>query len=210
MAEKTLYFIRHGQSEANLAGAHAGWAQVSLTAKGYEDARLAGERIRRAGLTFDKVYTSDLIRAVQTKETALPELPSEPSPLIREVNVGTLAGRLVANCKKEYGAPYLRAKQDMDFTAWGGENYSAFCDRIRQFFADILNGDGDRIAAFCHGGMIHASLDLLIGGELSDPSLPSPESNRIDKSAFSCDNCGITVFAFRGGKWRLGMWNWGK
>lgn len=211
---KTLYLIRHGQSEANLSAAHAGWAQVPLTAQGQKDAQRAGEVLSARKQTgnfdrgnFDQVYTSDLLRAQQTQKIALPDAAPILSERIREINVGSLADRLVSDCEAAYGEAYKRHRRDMDFSSYGGETYEMFCCRIREFFAEVANGSAETIAAFCHGGMIHASLDMLIGGELSDLSLPLPKVNRIDKSAFVCDNCSITVFVFRGGKWRLQTWN---
>lgn len=221
---KTLYLIRHGQSEANLSAAHAGWAQVPLTAQGQKDAQHAGDILsahKQAGkfdrgsfdrgnfdkVKFDRVYTSDLLRAQQTQKIALPNAVPILSERIREINVGSLAGRLVSDCEAAYGEAYKHHRRDMDFSSYGGETYEMFCCRIREFFAEVADGSAENTAAFCHGGVIHASLDMLIGGELSNLSLPLPKVNRIDKSAFACDNCSVTVFAFRGGKWRLQTWN---
>ena len=216
---KTLYLIRHGQSEANLSAAHAGWAQVPLTKQGQKEAQRAGDILSACRSTgssdqvkfdrgsFDRVYTSDLLRAQQTQKIALPNAVPILSERIREINVGLLAGRLVSDCEAAYGEAYKRHRRDMDFSSYGGETYEMFCCRIRKFFAEVADGSAENTAAFCHGGVIHASLDMLIGGELSNLSLPLPKVNRIDKSAFACDNCSITVFAFRGGKWRLQTWN---
>ena len=56
-----LYMVRHGQSVANLNKQHVGWGQVLLTEKGEDDARGAGEILKN--YSFDKVYSSDLLRA---------------------------------------------------------------------------------------------------------------------------------------------------
>ena len=64
-----LYVIRHGQSEGNIRGVFSGWLQHNLTEKGREDARKAGRIIEK--VKFDKVYTSDLNRAIETAKTAI-------------------------------------------------------------------------------------------------------------------------------------------
>ena len=69
-----LYFIRHGQSEGNISDRHNAWAQVSLTEKGKQDAAMAGRILKN--VHFDKVYTSDLIRTIQTQKISLPEVES--------------------------------------------------------------------------------------------------------------------------------------
>ena len=201
-----LYLIRHGQSEANSAATHSGWSQVSLTAKGEGEARAVGDRLRREDLMFDRIYTSDLRRAMQTHALALPDTTARTTPLIREVNVGTLAGRLIADCTWEMGEPYLAAKSRFDFRTWGGENYEMFCTRILQFVRQIEQEDGETAAAFCHGGVIHAVLDMLFSGTLNDGK-PVPSEIGIDKPSFACPNCGVFVFEFSKGLWKLRSWN---
>ena len=85
-----IYMIRHGESTANAERKHAGWAQVPLTERGRADAIAAGALIE--GLHFDRVYVSDLIRARETMELALPNTEAIESPLLREISVGELAG----------------------------------------------------------------------------------------------------------------------
>ena len=199
-----LYLIRHGESEANRTASHAGWAQVSLTSKGKDEARTVGIRLRE--IPRDKIYTSDLRRAMQTHALALPDTAAEVSPLIREVNVGTLAGRLVADCAAEMGEGYLAAKRVFDFTAWGGENYAQFCTRIRTFLEQVAREDVGTVFAFCHGGVIHAVLDMLFSGTLNDGA-PIPTEIGIDKLAFACPNCGVFVFEYAKEKWKMRAWN---
>ena len=199
-----LYLIRHGESEANSTAAHAGWAQISLTAKGEAEARRVGRHLRE--IPCDRIYTSDLRRAMQTHALAMPDSAAEASPLIREVNVGTLAGRLIADCTAEMGEGYLAAKRAFDFTAWGGENYAQFCSRIHAFLKQTAREDDTIVFAFCHGGVIHAVLDMLFSGTLNDGA-PIPEKIGIDKPAFACPNCGVFVFEFSKGLWKLRAWN---
>ena len=143
---------------------------------------------------------------MQTHALALPDTVAQASPLIREVNVGTLAGRRVADCIDEMGEPYLAAKGRFDFRTWGGENYEMFCTRILQFVRQIEQEDGETIAAFCHGGVIHAVLDMLFSGTLNDGK-PVPLEIGIDKPSFACPNCGVFVFEFYKGLWKLRAWN---
>lgn len=211
-----LCLIRHGQSEANSTATHSGWSQVSLTAKGEEEARAVGDLLRRENIAFDRIYTSDLRRAMQTRALALPGncpdtstvTTAEPSPLIREVNVGTLAGRRIADCTREMGEPYIAAKGRFDFRAWGGENYEMFCTRILEFLRCLETEakDSETVAAFCHGGVIHAILDMLFAGTLNDGK-DIPTEIGIDKPSFACPNCGVFVFEFSKGMWKLRSWN---
>ena len=81
-----LYMVRHGQSETNLARKFTGWAQVNLTEKGVEDAKRAGEFLK--GRPFDRIYSSDLIRAVQTAQYAISGCEPVQLPQLREIGLG--------------------------------------------------------------------------------------------------------------------------
>ena len=69
-----VYFVRHGESDANVAGivnddpARA----VALTARGRAQAIATARRL--AGLAFSAAYCSELLRARQTAEILLAEL----------------------------------------------------------------------------------------------------------------------------------------
>ncbi|MBQ1516413.1 MAG: histidine phosphatase family protein [Lachnospiraceae bacterium] len=65
-----IYIIRHGKTEMNRAGALQGRSDHPLNEEGIAQAEKAGELFRTAGITFDRVYSSPLIRAVQTAQLA--------------------------------------------------------------------------------------------------------------------------------------------
>ena len=63
-----FYFIRHGESESNATPGMAAGANYdsALTARGVRQAKLLGERLKREGVKFDRVYSSSLDRARKT------------------------------------------------------------------------------------------------------------------------------------------------
>ena len=130
-----VYFIRHGESESNSRREHGGWAQYHLTEKGKKEAQLAGKKL--AGLSFDKVYTSDLVRTIETQQIAMPGATTEASDLIREIHVGALAGRTADDCHAEYGDSYIANKKVYDFSAYGGETYDDFVARVKKFVKEL-------------------------------------------------------------------------
>ena len=67
----TLVLLRHGQSRWNLENRFTGWVDVDLTAEGEAQAQRSGELLKAAGVAFDRAYTSVLIRAIRTADTAL-------------------------------------------------------------------------------------------------------------------------------------------
>lgn len=78
MAE--LVLLRHGESVWNKKNVFTGWVDVPLSPNGIEEARKAGELL--AEKTFDMVYTSVQVRAIQTAMLALAYSKSGKTPVI--------------------------------------------------------------------------------------------------------------------------------
>ena len=188
-----IYVLRHGQSEANLQVAHAGWSHVPLTEKGLAQARAAAARMHE--VHYDKVIVSDLHRAIQTAQCALPDYTYELDWRIRELGVGNLEGRKVADCLREMGEPYDRNFILRDFTDYDGENLEQMQKRVSEFMDDLTKEPEDaRIAVVCHEGTMYCMLCHVMQSKL--PYL----------AAFA-DNCSVCVFTYKGGHWLLNKWN---
>jgi probable phosphoglycerate mutase len=94
---KKLYFVRHGQSEMNLAGRFAGTLNTLLTPEGKKQAKIAGKKAKK--LNIDLIISSPLSRAHETakiiaKEINYPEGKIELNPLLAERNYGVMEGQL--------------------------------------------------------------------------------------------------------------------
>ena len=190
---KRIYFIRHGQSVANINKTHAGWAQMPLTEQGKTDALRA--RAILEGMSFDKVYSSDLIRAIDTQMIALTGVEVERTALLREINVGKLAMVPFEECERKYGDAYKEDKKLFNFKPYGGESYEELCARIREFLSMIEASEYEKVVAFSHGGLINTVLDIITG-------------MRQDRTKFLCENCSVTVIELKDGEWRLKLWNY--
>lgn len=71
-----LYFVRHGQSEANLLNEFSNRGYKNgLTALGREQAHQLADRLKPDSLSY--IYSSPLMRAVQTAEILSNELDLE-------------------------------------------------------------------------------------------------------------------------------------
>ena len=188
-----IYVIRHGQSEANLKNAHAGWSQVPLTEKGIAQAQAVQPRLRE--LHFDKVIVSDLLRARQTAENALPGYDYTYDWRTREIGVGQLEGELVSACEAKLGESYIRNRQNRDFTAYGGENLEIMQARIGSFMDDLTKESEDaQIAVVCHEGAIFCMVCHVLQCQPT-------------RLAGLADNCSVSVFTYKSGQWILNKWN---
>ena len=66
MGTHKLIILRHGESQWNHENKFCGWIDIPLTEKGKEEAEYAGELIKQHGLSPDILYTSKLIRSIET------------------------------------------------------------------------------------------------------------------------------------------------
>lgn len=78
----TIYLTRHGQTFLNKYRRFQGWCGAPLTDKGINDAKMAGERLK--DIKFDFAYSSDLPRAIRTRDLILAE-NQNPIPMTGEL-----------------------------------------------------------------------------------------------------------------------------
>lgn len=78
-----LVVIRHGQSEWNKTNRFTGWTDVDLTEQGREEAKKAGEVLKKEGFTFELAYTSVLKRAIKTLHIILEEMDLMWIPVVK-------------------------------------------------------------------------------------------------------------------------------
>lgn len=182
-----IYVVRHGESETNLQKCWTGWMDVHLTEKGIADGKKAGAFLK--GIVFDKVYTSDLIRAQETAQAALPGCSYETSPLLREINVGNIAGKPLNIITPEQ----KKRNAQMGYIDFEGESKEAFRGRVRQFMTQLEELDCENVAVFSHAGWLCALLETVL-------------ETSISRQRFYCGNCAISVYECGDHNWRLHNW----
>jgi probable phosphoglycerate mutase len=94
-----VYLARHGETPWSLTGQHTGLTDLPLTERGEENARRLGEPLRR--LTFAKVFTSPLRRAMRTCELAGFQSVAEVDRDLIEWNYGEYEGRTTVEILRE-------------------------------------------------------------------------------------------------------------
>lgn len=93
---KRLYFIRHGESVANVQRVFAGQIDTPLTEKGCEQAKVSGKAAKQ--YRFDLIVTSPLVRAYDTAKIVAREIgyPIESiivNDIFKEHFIGSLSGK---------------------------------------------------------------------------------------------------------------------
>jgi|SRR5581483_3163673 broad specificity phosphatase PhoE len=164
-----FYFVRHGESEANLRNefSNENHAKHPLTAKGRAQVEALAEKLR--GEKFTAIYSSPLLRARQTAEILnVPHgLEIQITPALSEHHAGNLEGRSDPTAWDAYAALFETwiMKRDLDARMPGGESFND----LRARFIPLVGGlvqqyqDTDaNLLLVAHAGIYHAMLPLLL------------------------------------------------
>ena len=89
MSIKIIYFV-HGTTYDNSESKCSGWKQVKLNDLGIEQAKNLG---KNTNYKFDALYTSDLIRAIDSANLAWPGYSKIADERLRECNYGDYDGK---------------------------------------------------------------------------------------------------------------------
>lgn len=103
-----IVFLRHGESQWNKKNLFTGWTDVDLSEKGLLEAQMAGKKLKKAGFSFDLVYTSFLKRVIKTAYLSLEELDQMYLPVIKdwrlnERHYGNLQGLNKEQTARKFG-----------------------------------------------------------------------------------------------------------
>ena len=162
----TIYLIRHGEIAGN-AGARlffSGWADVPLSERGLEQARLAAKHL--SGAKLKAVYSSDLQRARRTaEEIAAPHgLQVLEDAAWREIDFGDWSGACEADLLEKWPALWRERQADPEnVRPPQGENLRDIWDRARPAWQNVLSrheSSADSVAIVAHQGTIRV---LLLG-----------------------------------------------
>jgi 2,3-bisphosphoglycerate-dependent phosphoglycerate mutase len=168
-----LVLLRHGQSKWNLENRFTGFHDVDLSEKGIKEAKDAGERIKRAGINFDQVFTSTLIRAYRTAELALTAAGQEAllESLIkhddlRERDYGDLVGQNKDEARAEFGEEQVQIwRRSYDIRPPGGECLKDVVEnRVRPYYLKTIKpllDNNKNILIAAHGNSLRAMLIIL-------------------------------------------------
>jgi 2,3-bisphosphoglycerate-dependent phosphoglycerate mutase len=108
-----IVLIRHGESVWNKENRFTGWTDVDLSQKGKEEAKKAGEYLKKEGFIFDLAYTSVLKRAIKTLWTVMDNMDLNWITVINswklnERHYGTLQGLNKSETAAKYGEEQVK------------------------------------------------------------------------------------------------------
>ncbi len=107
-----IYLARHGQDKDNMDGILNGHRDKPLTEKGIEQAYEISCKIKRAGLSFNIIYSSPLQRAFQTAQIISKVTDSsipQKEQLLIERDFGVMTGKKVVDIENICAPDILKA-----------------------------------------------------------------------------------------------------
>lgn len=126
-----LWIVRHGATITDVQGKHGGWQNDPLNDVGRQQVALTKKYMD--GKTVKSVYSSDMIRAIETAKIVFGTDP-EKDPLLRPWDVGAFTGK-DSDVYKDAFKEYLKhpARQIP-----GGESLAEFAQRMNHVLAKYL------------------------------------------------------------------------
>lgn len=169
--KKTIYIIRHGQTDYNLKGIIQGSGVDSdLNEKGRKQAASFFRAYHH--IHFDKIYCSELKRTQQSvHEFTEKGIPMEVLSELNEINWGMMEG---LKASREQTLQYERIIKDwkaglLDRTIANGESPNALQKRQAIGLKKIMEKDSEKTVLIAmHGRAMRSFLSLILGTNLSD------------------------------------------
>lgn len=206
--QKTVYFVRHGQSEDNVAPVFQS-PNSPLNEKGRKQAESISDRVSK--LSFDALIASPFERAKQTAEAIAKATEKQPE----------YSELFVERVKPTYinGKPYTDEKANTLWREWekslytpglraeDGENFDDLIARADKALAFLQNRPEQSLVVVTHGYFLRTIVARVLLGDLL-----SGEAFRNIQRTAAMENTGLTVLQYRESFeekpiWRLWIYN---
>ena len=206
--EKIVYFVRHGQSEDNIAPVFQA-PDSPLSEVGKEQAKSIADRVSK--LSFEALLSSPFMRARQTAEAIAQATGKKPeySELFGEAKKPIdLNSKSVDDPKAgEIWRAWQRSLYTPGVRAEDGENFDDLLARVDQALSYLKEREEKSLVVVTHGFFLRTLVGrVLLGKFLSGDIL------RKFVSGSSTENTGLTVLRYNvrfgeGSDWRLWIYN---
>jgi broad specificity phosphatase PhoE len=168
-----VFFVRHGQSAARTVGLRQS-PDSPLSELGKKEAASLGQRIKRWGISFDRVFSSKLPRAKETAEIITKILGANLEIFEgiqeREQHPGLYGADLNSKIHKENVRQYNKNAKNLDYKFRGqGESLREVIVRAIKFKKHLeTKHQGQDILIISHGLFIRIFITVCILGENYD------------------------------------------
>lgn len=157
-----IILIRHGETVLSLKKAYYGFTNTLLTTKGKKQAKNLISRLQIENV--QKVYSSDLRRAIDFAEIIFKGRPIEKNSQLRELNFGIFEKLTYEQIMKKRPQLYSKwIKNPFETCIPKGEHLRDFKNRVLACFKNILQvNTGKTTAVVSHAGPIRIILNEIL------------------------------------------------
>ena len=192
----TVFAVRHGETEWNVAGKQQGHLDSPLTDRGIQQTEALANGLTDRGI--EVIYASDLGRAMQTAARIATQLnlPVNADPGLRERHLGSMQGLTKTEFQQQQPDAWAAFNSgDPDCPLPGGESVRQRFDRVVSRTQALAQRHiGQTILIVAHGGVLDSLLYKALHIPLSQPR------------RFSLFNGAINRFTIMGDDWQLDTW----
>ena len=152
--KKQIYLLRHGEIVGSEKKRYIGQTDVLLSPKGRRQAAWWQEALRP--VEFEKVYSSDLMRALDTARvvSGIPEADIEVMSQLREIDLGDWDGERMENIKTRFPDAWEeRGRHIESFRIPNGESFQDLHDRVIPVFQKIMAEAHGNVLVVAHAGV---------------------------------------------------------
>lgn len=191
-----ICIIRHGETDWNAEKRIQGHTDIPLNAVGR--AQALAMAFSAAHHRFNAIYSSDLVRAVETAQALAQrtDLQVKLLPQLRERHFGLFQGITAAQGAERYAEAYARyVARDLEYDFENGESLRHFAERVSAGVDWLVRHHGGQtVAAVSHSGVLDIVYRRATGRPLHTPR------------DFAIPNCALNWFHFDGQGWHLETW----
>jgi len=160
-----LYFVRHGESEANIQHVISNRESLlGLTERGREQARALADNLK--DIPFTTIYSSPVLRARETTEilSQVLRVPYQITEALREYDCGILEEKSDEESWRlhQYYYEDWTLRHNYLSKPEGGENFIEIRDRFVPFIESFKREGDEHILLIGHGGLFHLMLPLVL------------------------------------------------
>lgn len=203
MRTKTVYFVRHGESEGN-ASNFVQSPEAQLTQEGHRQARLIAKRCKH--IDFELLIASDMQRAQQTAHAIADETGHEIMSDLRFREVGrpsSLHGESrMGKAYQHYLSEFSTNMTKKDWQYEDAENFYDLVARARGALAHIDALPAEHVLVVTHALFLKTMVSVML---LQEELTPAAWEKMV--YAIGATNTGVTTCTITDGAWMLRTWN---
>ena len=168
-----LILLRHGQSQWNLENRFTGWKDVPLTDQGKEEAKKAGQLLKKNNVKIDVVFSSVLQRANKTAEITLKQTSLEHlwtgenlnminHESLNERDYGDLVGLNKKETAEKFGKEQVHIwRRSYDTPPPNGESLKDVVERVGPYYEQNIQpliNEKKNVIIVAHGNSLRATM----------------------------------------------------